>query len=164
MLKMMGAAGVLQWGKSSKRNVICRRAEIGASDSFRWNRRRKFNTDEPGLFHAVTTKQKELHFVHRGGDPPENDERIAANPWINRLRLQTFERSKKKSWRRRRIKGRVVCSPEFGDCGGGMGAWLFFSGFELRQFGDGDGSVRLITERLDGVQLVKFLVATETCL
>ncbi|KAM2745321.1 hypothetical protein PS2_021073 [Malus domestica] len=39
---------------------------------------------------------KKVRVRHRGGDPPENDERIAANPWINRLRLQTFERSKKK--------------------------------------------------------------------
>ncbi|RXH69914.1 hypothetical protein DVH24_007170 [Malus domestica] len=33
---------------------------------------------------------------------------------------------------------RVICSPEFGDFGGGMGAWLFFSGFKLRQFGERD--------------------------
>lgn len=67
VLRMVGSAGVLQWGKSSRRNVICRAAEIGPSDKFRWNRRRKFDTDEPGMFHVVTTKNKEVHFVCEGG-------------------------------------------------------------------------------------------------
>ncbi|KAB2624848.1 serine/threonine-protein phosphatase 6 regulatory ankyrin repeat subunit B-like [Pyrus ussuriensis x Pyrus communis] len=83
MLKMVGAARILQWGKSSKRNVICRRAEVGASDSFRWNRRRKFNTDEPGLFHAVTTKQKELHFVCEVGIE-------MAELWVGGIKLLSY--------------------------------------------------------------------------
>ncbi|KAM0984349.1 hypothetical protein ACFX15_011391 [Malus domestica] len=84
MLKMVGAAGILQWGKSSKRNVICRRAEVGASDSFRWNRRRKFDTDEPGLFHVVTTKHKELHFVCEGGIE-------MAELWVRGIKLVTMK-------------------------------------------------------------------------
>ncbi|KAB2624835.1 serine/threonine-protein phosphatase 6 regulatory ankyrin repeat subunit B-like [Pyrus ussuriensis x Pyrus communis] len=83
MLKMVGAAGILQWGKSSKRNVICRRAEVEASDSFRWNRRRKFDTDEPGLFHAVTKKQKELHFVCEVGIE-------MADLWVRGIKLLSY--------------------------------------------------------------------------
>jgi hypothetical protein len=64
---MVGNVGVLQWGKSSKRNVICQWAEVGSSAAFRWNRRRKFDANEPGMFHVVTTKTKVLHFVCDGG-------------------------------------------------------------------------------------------------
>ncbi|KAF5740471.1 ankyrin-3 [Tripterygium wilfordii] len=34
-IKMIGGAGVLRWGKSSRRNVICSEAELGPSPSFR---------------------------------------------------------------------------------------------------------------------------------
>ncbi|KAI3426781.1 ANK_REP_REGION domain-containing protein [Psidium guajava] len=84
LLKMVRAAAVLRWGKSSKRNVICKRAEVGPSSSFRWNRRRKFDTDEPGMFHVVTTKNKEIHFVCEGGNE-------MARLWVRGIKLVTRE-------------------------------------------------------------------------
>ncbi|PQP95839.1 ankyrin repeat domain-containing protein 17 isoform X2 [Prunus yedoensis var. nudiflora] len=76
--------GGTHWGKSSKRKVICKKAEVGASDSFRWNRRRKFDTDEPGLFHVVTTKNKELHFVCESGIE-------MAQLWVRGIKLVTMK-------------------------------------------------------------------------
>ncbi|XP_056175873.1 uncharacterized protein LOC115667020 [Syzygium oleosum] len=83
-LRMVGDAAVLRWGKSSKRNVICKRAEVGPSSSFRWNRRRKFDTDEPGTVHVVTTKNKEIHFVCEGGNE-------MAPLWVRGIKLVTRE-------------------------------------------------------------------------
>ncbi|KAJ7945525.1 Ankyrin-3 [Quillaja saponaria] len=67
VLRMLGTVGVLRWGKSNRRNIVCKGAEIGPSAAFRWNRRRKFDIDDPGMFHVVTTKSKEVHFVCEGG-------------------------------------------------------------------------------------------------
>lgn len=64
LLKMVEAT--LKWGKSSRRNVICRDAEVGPSSAFRWNQRNKFDADQPGVFRVVTTKN-EFHFVWEGG-------------------------------------------------------------------------------------------------
>ncbi|KAL2332680.1 hypothetical protein Fmac_013893 [Flemingia macrophylla] len=83
-LVMVGAAGILRWGKSSKRNVVCREAEVGTSEKFRWNRRKKFDVDEPGMFHVVTTKNKEVHFVCEGGFE-------MAELWVRGIRLVTNE-------------------------------------------------------------------------
>ncbi|KAL5096806.1 hypothetical protein RYX36_001133 [Vicia faba] len=52
-LVMVGAAGILRWGKSNKRNVVCKGAEVGPSERFRWNRRKKFDVDEVGMFSVV---------------------------------------------------------------------------------------------------------------
>ncbi|KAF9626131.1 hypothetical protein IFM89_031258 [Coptis chinensis] len=41
VMRMVGAARGLQWGKSSKRNVICMDTELGPSSAFERNRRRK---------------------------------------------------------------------------------------------------------------------------
>ncbi|KAL6186365.1 hypothetical protein ACLB2K_042485 [Fragaria x ananassa] len=84
VLRMVGAAGLLRWGKSSKRNVICKTAEVGPSDAFRWNRRRNFDCDEPGMFHVVTTKNKELHFVCEGGIE-------MAELWVRGIKLVTMK-------------------------------------------------------------------------
>ena len=84
VLRMVGAVGVLRWGKSNKRNVICKGADVGPSDTFRWNRRRRFDTDEPGLFHVVTTKNKEVHFVCEGGVE-------MAELWVRGIKLVTRE-------------------------------------------------------------------------
>ncbi|ESW35732.1 hypothetical protein PHAVU_001G260100 [Phaseolus vulgaris] len=85
LLQMIGAAGILRWGKSSKRNVICKEAEVGASVKFRWNRRRKFDVEEPGLFHVVTTtKEKQVHFVCEGGVE-------MAELWVRGIKLVTRE-------------------------------------------------------------------------
>ncbi|KAF9600730.1 hypothetical protein IFM89_011417 [Coptis chinensis] len=67
VMRMVGAAGVLRWGKSSKRNVICRDAELGPSSAFERNRRRKGDAYQPGVFRVITTKNKEFHFVCEGG-------------------------------------------------------------------------------------------------
>ncbi|XP_022634536.1 ankyrin-3 isoform X2 [Vigna radiata var. radiata] len=83
-LQMIGAAGILRWGKSSKRNVICKEAEVGPSVKFRWNRRRKFDVEEPGLFHVVTTKDKQVHFVCEGGIE-------MADLWVRGIQLVTRE-------------------------------------------------------------------------
>ncbi|KAK7311999.1 hypothetical protein RJT34_10525 [Clitoria ternatea] len=84
LLGMVGAAGILRWGKSSKRNVICKEAEVGPSAKFRWNRRKKFDVDEPGMFHVVTTKNKQVHFVCEGGVE-------MANLWVRGIKLVTRE-------------------------------------------------------------------------
>lgn len=84
MLKMVEAAGVLHWGKSSKRNVICRGAEVGPSCAFRWNRRRKRDADDAGVFRVVTTKNKEIHFSCSGGLEK-------AKLWVRGIRLLTRE-------------------------------------------------------------------------
>lgn len=83
-LKMVESAGLLQWGKSSKRNVICRGAEVGPSSAFKWNRRRKSDADDPGVFRVVTTKNKEFHFSCQGGTE-------MAKLWVRGIRLVTRE-------------------------------------------------------------------------
>ncbi|KDP26774.1 hypothetical protein JCGZ_17932 [Jatropha curcas] len=83
-LRMEGTVGVLRWGKSSKRNVICRVAEVGPSSKFRWNRRRKFDVEDPGVFHVITTKNKEVHFACEGGVE-------MAELWVRGIRLLTRE-------------------------------------------------------------------------
>ncbi|XVF85219.1 hypothetical protein PTKIN_Ptkin17bG0100300 [Pterospermum kingtungense] len=84
VLRMIESIGVLRWGKSSRRNVICKGAEVGASEKFRWNRRRKLDGEEPGIFHVVTTKNKEVHFVCDGGVE-------MAQLWVRGIRLVTRE-------------------------------------------------------------------------
>uniref|UniRef100_A0A803PHE4 Uncharacterized protein n=1 Tax=Cannabis sativa TaxID=3483 RepID=A0A803PHE4_CANSA len=85
VLRMVEAIGVLRWGKwMNKRNAVCKGADVGPSDVFRWNRRRRFDTDEPGLFHVVTTKNKEVHFVCEGGVE-------MAELWVRGIKLVTRE-------------------------------------------------------------------------
>ncbi|GMI87689.1 hypothetical protein like AT5G14230 [Hibiscus trionum] len=83
-LKMMQTSGILRWGRSRRRNVICKAAEVGPSEKFRWNRRRKSDVEEPGMFHVVTTKNKEVHFVCDGGLE-------MAKLWVRGIRLLTRE-------------------------------------------------------------------------
>ncbi|KAL1336447.1 hypothetical protein HN51_030807 [Arachis hypogaea] len=83
-LRMVKVAGILRWGKASKRNVVCENAKVGASERFRWNRRKKFDVDEAGIFHVVTTKNKEVHFVCEGGVQ-------MAELWVRGIRLVTRE-------------------------------------------------------------------------
>ncbi|KAI9177609.1 hypothetical protein LWI28_017266 [Acer negundo] len=64
---MLGSEGVLRWGNSRRKNVICREAELGSSLLFQRNRRSKGDADKPGVFRVVTTKNKEVHFVCEGG-------------------------------------------------------------------------------------------------
>ncbi|KAH9626748.1 hypothetical protein KSS87_022062 [Heliosperma pusillum] len=82
MIRMEAISGILQWGKSRKRNVICRKAEVGPSASFRKNRRGKGDAEDSGVFHVVTTKNKEVHFVCEGGCD-------AAKLWVRGIKLLT---------------------------------------------------------------------------
>lgn len=82
LVTMVQAAGVLRWGKSSCRNVICREAEVGPSLSFQRNRRKKGDGDEAGIFRVRTTKNKEVHFVCEGGLEE-------AELWVRGIRLVT---------------------------------------------------------------------------
>ncbi|EHA8587864.1 ankyrin repeat domain-containing protein 17 [Cocos nucifera] len=82
VLRMVGAAGVLRWGKSSCRNVVCREAEVGGSLAFRRNRKAKRDAFEPGLFRVVTTKEREVHFVCEGG-------KEVAELWVRGIGLVT---------------------------------------------------------------------------
>ncbi|XP_024047706.1 ankyrin-3 isoform X2 [Citrus clementina] len=66
-IRMLGSEGVLRWGNSRRRNVICREAKLGPSPAFQKNRRGKGDVNEPGVFHIVTTKNNEVHFVCQGG-------------------------------------------------------------------------------------------------
>ncbi|XVE92172.1 hypothetical protein REPUB_Repub01dG0074500 [Reevesia pubescens] len=84
VLRMMESTGVLRWGKSNRRNVVCKGAEVGPSEKFRWNRRRKFDVEESGIFHVLTTKNKEVHFVCDGGIE-------MAQLWVRGIRLVTRE-------------------------------------------------------------------------
>lgn len=84
LVKMMGSTGILHWGKSSCRNVVCREAEVGASPSFQKNRRKKGDGNVSGIFRVVTTKNKEVHFVCDGGAE-------MAELWVRGIRLVTRE-------------------------------------------------------------------------
>lgn len=83
-MRMVAVAGVLRWGKSSKRNVICRNAEMGPSAVFERNRRRKGDAYESGVFRIITTRNKEFHFVCEGGVE-------AAEMWVRGIKLVTRE-------------------------------------------------------------------------
>ncbi|KAI3733376.1 hypothetical protein L6452_12819 [Arctium lappa] len=83
-LSMVEGSGLLRWGKSSRRNVVCKWAEVGPSSAFQWNRRKKTDGDEPGLFRVVTTKNKEVHFVCEGGVE-------MAELWVRGITLVTRE-------------------------------------------------------------------------
>ncbi|OVA15407.1 Ankyrin repeat [Macleaya cordata] len=85
VMRMVGAAGVLRWGKSSRRNVICREALVGPSSMFRKNRERKgCDGNEKGVFRVATTKNKEFHFVTDGGVE-------TAELWVRGIKLVTRE-------------------------------------------------------------------------
>jgi ankyrin repeat protein len=81
-LRMVAAAGVLRWGGSSRRNVICREAEVGGSSAFQRHRQRKGDAYEPGLFRVVTATGREVHFVCEGGEE-------AAELWVRGIRAVT---------------------------------------------------------------------------
>ncbi|KAL5760117.1 hypothetical protein ACOSQ2_018955 [Xanthoceras sorbifolium] len=82
LLRMVEGVGILRWGKSSRRNVICRAVEVGPSAKLRWNRRKKFDVEDPGMFHVVTTKNKEVNFICQGGVE-------VAELWVRGIKLVT---------------------------------------------------------------------------
>ncbi|PHT57192.1 hypothetical protein CQW23_05678 [Capsicum baccatum] len=84
VLTMVEAAGILRWGKSSRRNVVCREAEVGPSLRFQKIRQRKGDAELPGIFRVITTKNKEVHFVCEGGSE-------IAELWVRGIKLVTRE-------------------------------------------------------------------------
>ncbi|CAN7141120.1 unnamed protein product [Brassica rapa subsp. narinosa] len=83
-LKMLESSGVLSWGKSRKRNVVCKEVEVGMSQKFRRNRKGKGDAaaDEEGVFRVVTKEDKEVHFVCEGG-------LVGAEMWVRGIRVVT---------------------------------------------------------------------------
>lgn len=84
-LRMVAAIGVLRWGGSSRRNVMCKEAEVGGSSAFQRHRQRKGRGNDaytPGLFRVVTTTGKEFHFVCQGGEEE-------AELWVRGIRALT---------------------------------------------------------------------------
>ncbi|GLU02217.1 hypothetical protein SLE2022_194770 [Rubroshorea leprosula] len=84
ILRMVESTGVLRWGKSSQRNVICREASLGPSPMFARNRQHKSDVNEPGVFRLVTTFNREVHFVCEGGLE-------TAKLWVRGIKLITRE-------------------------------------------------------------------------
>jgi len=82
-LKML-SEGVLRWGNSTSRNVICRDVEVGASVGFVRCRRKKGDANMEGVFRVVTVKKKEVHFVCDGGLE-------TAELWVRGIKLVTRE-------------------------------------------------------------------------
>ncbi|KAI3713276.1 hypothetical protein L1987_71850 [Smallanthus sonchifolius] len=82
-LKMV-SEGVLRWGNSSSRNVVCRDAEVGPSVGFVRCWRNKSDADMAGFFRVVTVKNKEVHFVCDGGLE-------MAELWVRGIKLVTRE-------------------------------------------------------------------------
>lgn len=81
-IKMVLPSGILRWGSSRSRNVICRGAEVGPSNAFRKNRTGKGDAGDSGIFRVVTTRDKEVHFVCEGG-------RERAELWVRGIKLVT---------------------------------------------------------------------------
>ncbi|KAD7478705.1 hypothetical protein E3N88_01841 [Mikania micrantha] len=80
----MTSEGVLSWGKSSRRNVVCRDAEVGPSVQFVRCRGKKGDADVAGVFRVMTVKKKEVHFVCDGGLE-------MAELWVRGIKLVTRE-------------------------------------------------------------------------
>ncbi|XP_077248395.1 uncharacterized protein LOC143888009 isoform X2 [Tasmannia lanceolata] len=55
-------SGLLSWGKSKRRNVVCKEAVPGAGASFRKNRRRDYEDGKGVTFRVVTVTGREVHF------------------------------------------------------------------------------------------------------
>ncbi|XP_047314092.1 serine/threonine-protein phosphatase 6 regulatory ankyrin repeat subunit C [Impatiens glandulifera] len=85
-VRMVEESGVLRWGDSRRRNVICKEVEIGASIRFGSRRQRKGGDDgkDPGVFRVVTMKNKEVHFACEGGIE-------MAKMWVRGIKLVTSE-------------------------------------------------------------------------
>eukprot|EP01018_Ginkgo_biloba_P031804 Gb_08320 [translate_table: standard] len=79
---LMLKSGLLTWGKSRRRNVVCKEAMLGPSLTFCKNRR-KGNPDKPGTFRIVTIKRREVHFEARNA--------ATAELWVRGINLITKE-------------------------------------------------------------------------
>ncbi|WJX17649.1 hypothetical protein P8452_07538 [Trifolium repens] len=83
-LRMLGSSGVLCWGLSSRRSVLCRDAVLGPSSTLRRNRYNRGDAEEPGMFRVLTNKNREVHFVCEGGLE-------AAELWVRGIKLDLSE-------------------------------------------------------------------------
>lgn len=54
-------SGVLRWGESKRRNVLCMDATLGSSLNFQKNRKNR-DAGKAGIFRVVTTAGREIHF------------------------------------------------------------------------------------------------------
>ena len=80
--RMVAATGMLWWGGSCRRNLICREAEVSGSSAFQRHRQRKGDAYEPGLFRVVMATGREVHFVCEGGEE-------AAELWVRGITAVT---------------------------------------------------------------------------
>ncbi|KAI5069295.1 hypothetical protein GOP47_0015596 [Adiantum capillus-veneris] len=55
-------SGVLSWGSSKKRNVLCMEASLGASQEFQQNRKSQGALEGVYTFRVLTIKGREIHF------------------------------------------------------------------------------------------------------
>ncbi|KAL3680325.1 hypothetical protein R1sor_023281 [Riccia sorocarpa] len=62
-------SGVLSWGSSKRRNVVCQEAALGPSAKFVRHRHRKVDGNNPSVFRIVTLK--EVHFEVSSPDKAE---------------------------------------------------------------------------------------------
>ncbi|XP_071708283.1 uncharacterized protein [Rutidosis leptorrhynchoides] len=83
MLKMV-MNGVLRWGSSKRRNVVCLDVKVGPSPKFEKRRRAKGDSDMSQVFRVVTRKKKEVHFVCEGGYE-------MVELWVKGIRLVTMD-------------------------------------------------------------------------
>ncbi|MCO5591396.1 hypothetical protein L7F22_045379 [Adiantum nelumboides] len=71
-------SGVLRWGESKRRNVMCKEANLGSSLTFRKNRKNG-DINKPGLFRVVTITGREIHF--------ETSAAFIAELWVRGINL-----------------------------------------------------------------------------
>ncbi len=74
--------GVLSWGDSSKRNVMCCDAALGPSPRFQRNRK-KGDATSPGTFRIITNTGREVHF--------ESSTAANAKLWLQGIKLIILE-------------------------------------------------------------------------
>jgi hypothetical protein len=74
--------GVLSWGDSSKRNVMCCDTVLGPSPRFQRNRR-KSDATSPGTFRIITNTGREVHF--------ESSTAANAELWVRGIKLIILE-------------------------------------------------------------------------
>lgn len=81
LVKML-KSGVLRWGESKRRNVICKEASLGPSSRFQ-KTRKNHDRRNPGIFRVVTTSGREIHF--------DASEAFLAELWVRGINLISNE-------------------------------------------------------------------------
>lgn len=75
-------SGILRWGRSKRRNVLCKEASLGFSSKFQKNRKNR-DIGKAGIFRIVTTRGREVHF--------DADAAFTAELWVRGINLITKE-------------------------------------------------------------------------